>query len=424
LIDGTKIWIKLNGNEYALPKGGPLHTMGVYNKVDGEILNSTFGGNKEKGLTFHTKYTTNKKGEKIPSILQIDVSLHKMSNDFKHNYNDLSYSSLVETINTLSNWFGLNPNKMNLVNLEYGLNLKLNINTPSVLENLIFNQKEPFQLVSKRPFLQYQCAFSQRFVKAYDKGEQNAPLPYNLLRFENKYMKSAQFNRFGIYTIEDLKDLNKLKLLQEDLLRTWNECILYEPPLIGPKDIKEEMQLLKWQSPKYWNSLKFMYRNKFSDERRQFDKYIIERTANIKQDIATQIQQKWTEFETNSKEQNNSQKVQIYTLDIMANCTSHNENDISHNQKECLITGEDISDQKKGSKFLSAKKIGYKSAHDLRNKNSNPRNNLKRKIENLLETNSLFDNSELIKLNEDQKESLKYWNGTQYDLSQRINLNK
>jgi len=63
----------------------------------------------------------------------------------------------------------------------------------------------------------------------------------------------------------------------------------------------------------------------------------------------------------------------------------------SQKVRVCKITGGNISDQRVGSKFLSAKKIGYLNAHKLRNRESNPRNNLKRKILKLKNQPSLFE---------------------------------
>jgi len=78
------------------------------------------------------------------------------------------------------------------------------------------------------------------------------------------------------------------------------------------------------------------------------------------------------------------------------------------------MTGEDISDQRKGSKFISAKKVGYREAHRLRNKDSNPRNNLRRRIEKLERENSLFELNDCLKLTQDQKKMLNFWEGHEF----------
>jgi len=89
----------------------------------------------------------------------------------------------------------------------------------------------------------------------------------------------------------------------------------------------------------------------------------------------------------------------------------------SQKVRVCKITGENISDQRIGSKFLSAKKIGYLNAHKLRNRESNPRNNLKRKILKLKNQPSLFEPKEVLKLNTEQKKLLHHWWGTKYEIN-------
>jgi len=85
------------------------------------------------------------------------------------------------------------------------------------------------------------------------------------------------------------------------------------------------------------------------------------------------------------------------------------------------MTGKDISDQRKGSKFISAKKIGYSEAHRLRNMDSNPRNNLRRKIEKLKRENSFFELKDCLKLTQDQKKMLEFWNGTNNEIIESFN---
>ena len=85
------------------------------------------------------------------------------------------------------------------------------------------------------------------------------------------------------------------------------------------------------------------------------------------------------------------------------------------------MTGEDISEQRKGSKFLSAKKVGYREAHRLRNKDSNPRNNLRRRVEKLKRENSLFELNDCLRLTQDQKNMLEFWEGTNNEIIESFN---
>jgi hypothetical protein len=67
-------------------------------------------------------------------------------------------------------------------------------------------------------------------------------------------------------------------------------------------------------------------------------------------------------------------------------------------RRYCQTCGRDISDQKDGSKFCSAKIVGYENAHYCRNTASNPRNNDKNKLERCKKQgiSFLFDPRELL----------------------------
>ncbi len=85
-------------------------------------------------------------------------------------------------------------------------------------------------------------------------------------------------------------------------------------------------------------------------------------------------------------------------------------------KKKCKITGADISDQRPNSKFISAQKEGYQEAQKIRNKDSNPRNRLRYKINRIKESPNLFKDNYFIVLNKEQKRLLEYWKGTEYDV--------
>lgn len=393
---------------YKTLKGVPYinKEINIHNEVNintGEI-NETKNYSKYKNIKIRTLYKKRDNNINIPNLLEISGSLHYLSNNGNHNHNFFDYASLVSTIDKLSEVLQIEPENLPLVNLEFGINAILNQNVDDLLLNLLMHQTEPFTLVNERGFRYKQCKHAQYIVKAYNKGKQ-FNLPHNVLRFEIKYLKSHLFNEFGIYTLNDLKDISKLEYLFKDLLKKWDECILYQEPL------KIQNTHTIWSEQNYWMRIKTEYsRNYFSRERNKFNTYIDTQTTNIKGSIRQEFLSQWCKFTTFQNQTTEPEKVQIYTLNIVSNCTPLNEDDRPLNKPTCLITGEDISDQKKGSKFKSAKKIGEKEAHKLRNQHSNPRNNLKRKLNKIKEQNSLFHYSEVLKLSEDQKAILNYWN--------------
>ena len=69
----------------------------------------------------------------------------------------------------------------------------------------------------------------------------------------------------------------------------------------------------------------------------------------------------------------------------------------------CAGCGAIINNPRKGQRFCSAKVVGEKSAHQCRNRDSNPRNNTKGAINKVLSIPLIFDLRDII----DQKK-IKY----------------
>ncbi|RIV27379.1 hypothetical protein DYU11_03445 [Fibrisoma montanum] len=55
-------------------------------------------------------------------------------------------------------------------------------------------------------------------------------------------------------------------------------------------------------------------------------------------------------------------------------------------------------------------------AHNIRNRHSNPRNNLARRLRRLLKTPGLFPSAEVIRLTDEQRAELDHWKGTPYEV--------
>lgn len=53
------------------------------------------------------------------------------------------------------------------------------------------------------------CELSQYSVKVYDKGKQNN-LPYDLMRFELRFLKMQKLKALGIKHVSDLREQNKV----------------------------------------------------------------------------------------------------------------------------------------------------------------------------------------------------------------------
>ncbi|MBO0951296.1 hypothetical protein [Fibrella forsythiae] len=59
-----------------------------------------------------------------------------------------------------------------------------------------------------------------------------------------------------------------------------------------------------------------------------------------------------------------------------------------------------------------------RTAHNVRNKDSNQRNNLRRNINKINRNPTLFDVADTLRLTTNQRAALDYWNGTPYEVNQ------
>jgi len=295
LIDYVKIWYPLNGVNYALPKDSPLRMYNVYDLGTNECLNEAFG--RYKGMRYKVRYSVNESDEKVASFLEISLSLHYLSNDFRHNYNHFGYSQLCKSIDIISSMFGIPSNKLILKNLEFGVNIKLPFLVNEILPYFLFYKRNRFKTVHDTKGNYIQSEPTRRFIKAYNKGLQ-FKLPYNLLRFENKYLLSSQFKKYGIETLADLKNVDSLYCLHQELLDSWDKCLIFEKAINPITDLKKKNRLLEWQSAMTWEDIMNQPndRNKFARERKKLDKYIIEETQNKKGQIEALIILEWKEF--------------------------------------------------------------------------------------------------------------------------------
>ncbi len=269
----------------------------------------------------------------------------------------------------------------------------------------------------------------------------------------------------GIKNLSDLLDTEKLNSLGNLLVETFDNLLIYDNSInLDELTAKEQKIYQNGINPLFWENLKpdtNKYKlgrkdNQYKKDRKtyyrkleQFKNLINKfNSNNIQNDLSIQIKNKWNELiNTDSKKRDKltaflneisvqkkgqinrvfdevekSKKGQINTSNIGLNCPL--------TEKQCLVTGLDISIQKTISKFMSISGIKFHKknnpkiytelekrlsdkwknnsleiqireiAHGIRNeyfnKSNNPRNNTKRSINKILSEPSLFDNMQLI----------------------------
>jgi hypothetical protein len=338
------------------------------------------------------------KGEELKDhFLTIDGSLHK--NYFGgENHARFEWDKLQTEILNIANGLQISPEVADIVNIEFGVNIPLPFPVfPFLKKCLISHKGKPFS--QYRPdrngfVLGYVCDHSQYSVKIYDKGKQfNLPGP--LLRFELRFIKMQPLKDYGIKTLFDLMQRDKVSNMASLLFNAWENVLLWDQSInLNRTDLrpKERELLLRGSNPKFWEQLKETNRRAFNSKREQFRELLQKYGQNLNGLIRSQIKNEWENLFENCTILPTAQTPELYKFPVKVKGKNVQLSPIAGTiKKECISCGKDISCQRGSSKFCSPKYVGDREAHKCRNKDSNQRNNRKAKIERIKSRGLLFD---------------------------------
>jgi hypothetical protein len=193
-------------------------------------------------------------------------SIHKAFNDKSggkpHNHNDFSYENLCEMIDYINNKI-IDVDKAKITQFEFGINIETPIPAEEIIRNNILMHKykgaNHNRLFNGRGELK-QFDYHNYLIKVYDKAKQYN-LNKNLLRFEIRFQKAKEFQKIGIFKLNDLKDKFKLRKLFQILLKKFEELVIiddYEESEITNSDLSK---LNRYKNPHYWETRVSMYSN-------------------------------------------------------------------------------------------------------------------------------------------------------------------
>lgn len=365
----------------------------------------TYRGNFE---TFYltvkeTSITINGKTS-VSHLLHIYGSLHK--NYFNRlNYEPFTWYLLQCQVNHIEQNLCLDAENCELVNLEFGLNIKTEFPVFNYLEeNLISYKGNPFSRYaqdSEGVCLGYYCELAQYSVKIYDKGKQYN-LPYNLLRFELRFIKMQKLKKLGIQHLSDLRNQKIVLDLMKLLIEAWNNILFYDTS-INFKAIqkpKERELLNNGSNPKFWERLKKDNGRRFNHYRNIFRKLVTAYGKNVQEKLRDLLIKEWQTLFKNCTNLPSGKKEEMYKFTVkvkgknvhkpFATCLPE-QHPQPQTKRYCISCGKDITNQKSGSQFCSKNIVGEKEARRCRNINSNARNNFKRKIARINSKGVLFD---------------------------------
>jgi len=334
----------------------------------------------------------------------ISGSLHKYwnngRNNGRHNYNNFDLNALYDVLNDIQQRFNISPEQMKINQLEIGVNFIPPYPTQEILKYCYLHSTTPFVWKHNSDEGKYiQAEHSQYIVKIYDKARHyrgkgfKVPEP-EIMRFEIKYKKLEKIGR-GIKTIYDLLQHGIENFIPE-LVSEWRKVLLYDFTIN-----RNSKSLLNYSNPVYWQNL-IDNRSNIRVPRSKLQQFINEYSENIPLQIENCIKEKGIELTKNSYgfDQSNTNECEEYFCTIKDNKidvdnvnngieqNTPNSYGIDHlsirskpllndttKERYCIVTGLNISMQKKGSNMLSITGLRY-----YRSTDKNIYNGLKRKF--------------------------------------------
>ena len=218
---------------------------------------------------------------KYQNRLEIKGSIHCYFNDEPHNANDFYISDCIDTIIEIKTIFNLDLNKCYLINLEYGVNINPNILLSDLILNLIYHEKRPF---NRPKNFDYKIAGNEAYkqIKAYDKSVQFPNHCNNTFRFEVKTKQAKFIHSLGLFTLQNLTDMNYYNALINSLLNEWDNVLLFDKS----KAIDD-----KFFNTNFWEDiLKNGNRNKFNNQKKLYYKKL--GADNLHTNIRKRIERK------------------------------------------------------------------------------------------------------------------------------------
>ncbi len=184
-------------------------------------------------------------------------SIHKAYNDKfsqdAHNHDDFGYSKLCYMLDYISSKL-IDVDIANLTQFEFGFNIETPVSAQQIIRNNVLMHKQKGanhnRVFNGRGELR-QFDYHNFVIKIYDKARQYS-LPQNILRFEIRFLKAKEFQKYGIYKITDLKDKQKLRKLFICLMQRFNEMTIvdsYDESTIPENDL---CKLIRYNSYSYW----------------------------------------------------------------------------------------------------------------------------------------------------------------------------
>lgn len=396
-------------SETELLQNSKINWIGNCDYTTGEIQNYPIIGS-DKNIKFKINSDSKTFKGSIHKLWNIDNGIGEV------NYNDFTYLEALATIDKMVSKYNLKPSKSTIENLEVGFNVITSISPTRLLSNNLkgwhyeeTHENKDFGGTGK--YIEF--ATSQYYVKIYDKGKhQNQK--YYILRCEIKFIRNDVLSvNAGIVHLSDLYNISKVEHLLKYYFDQMAKFIIvddFDDSVINKMTPKEKEIFTNVLQIGFWNSYdkgtkKVEYQKAFD---RILSKYNLD---NLKKEVLTKLNQKVKELAFYPKMNDFKQTSKIILPQNETLLYFHSGVNVKEtSNRVCRVTGIPITHGNKKTKVLNGqslinlcktdnikftsllrkyqpkaksdnlKHLCEKIAHNLRNNESNDRNNLKRAI--------------------------------------------
>ncbi|MDP8217632.1 MAG: hypothetical protein P9M03_02775 [Candidatus Theseobacter exili] len=180
-------------------------------------------------------------------------SLHKSAKG--ENHSRFTFAELQIYIKQLCDEYHLNPSETSIHGFEVQINLKLMYSPLNFLKMCIAYKNKSFASTDKsNPDMCKMVEVDDYILKMYDKGKESNVNEF-LLRYGKRIKNMRILRKYGIKTLSDLMDGEKVAPLIIELLKTVSHIRIYNHDKGLIDSLKRNNEKIKWlqfASPRYW----------------------------------------------------------------------------------------------------------------------------------------------------------------------------
>jgi hypothetical protein len=327
--------------------------------------------------------------------LEIILKPHYYKNQNLHNADSFTALESIKLLTEFQNTFGFSVDAK-ILNNEFGLNFISSISATDLITFTTHHEQNEF--INSSDNLRYSkvsykhnakgTANNYKKIKYYAKGLQFPEYAHkNTVRFEVKSKKTQYIkSQLNIYTYADLLKPETYINFANQLKKEWGKVLVLNPDFnrecLNAKDV---IKLDKYSSPFHWKKKLDESKNTFNNNKKKYYELLDKSNSNLHKETSKIIDIELTKLTkgcailpplSNNKKLCHFERIYNINQHKVINTVGTN------NESKCLVTGLNISMQKKGSFLLSITGLKYYFNTDKKIYNEIKRQYLTSKWEN------------------------------------------